>query len=231
MQPGGVYPSKYDSGSYARLFNNTIYKNGGPSAGQVYEPDLSATTGLLIWGYSTPADWPRDIVIKNNIVYSNSAEIQYGGVAAAQTTYTNNFNTDPSFANTDMSNKTSLVNPTLAIGSGSPCCDAGVSLTLANGSGSSSVNLVVDDALYFQDGSWGSSLSTHDADWIAVGTVGNVVQISSITYNSDLTATNITLASPITWSDNDPVWLYKNSSGTRVLYGSAPDIGAYEVVS
>lgn len=62
------------------------------------------------------------------------------------------------------------------------------------------------------------------ADWIAIGTVGNVVQINSIDY-----ATNtITLASPMTWSDNASVWLYKKSDGTRVLYSTAPEMGAHE---
>jgi hypothetical protein len=62
-----------------------------------------------------------------------------------------------------------------------------------------------------------------DADFIAIGTVANTVQISSI--NS---ATSITLATPATWSSSDNVWLYKDSDGTIVLYGSAPDAGAYE---
>lgn len=32
----------------------------------------------------------------------------------------------------------------------------------------------------------------------------------------------------MTWADDAPIWLYKKSDGTRVLYGSAPDYGAYE---
>ena len=63
-----------------------------------------------------------------------------------------------------------------------------------------------------------------NADWIAIGTVSNVVQISSINYSTN----TITLASAMTWSNNDSVWLYKNSSGEQVLYGSAPDQGAHE---
>jgi hypothetical protein len=81
----------------------------------------------------------------------------------------------------------------------------------------------VDDAMYFQDGTWGSSLDNTQADWVAIGTVNNIVQISSINYNTN----TITLASPITWSDNDSIWLYKKSDGTRVLYGNAPDYGAF----
>jgi hypothetical protein len=61
-------------------------------------------------------------------------------------------------------------------------------------------------------------------DWIAIGTVGNAVQISSINYDTN----TITLASPMIWTNDAPIWLYKNSSGVRVLYGTAPDIGAHE---
>jgi len=52
--------------------------------------------------------------------------------------------------------------------------------------------------------------------------VSNTVQISSISGNT------ITLASPISWSNADDIWLYKDSDGTIVLYGSAPDMGAFE---
>jgi len=65
-----------------------------------------------------------------------------------------------------------------------------------------------------------------EADWIAVGNVNNAVQISSIDYDTN----TITLASPITWNDNDSIWLYKKSDGEVVLSGSAPDIGAYEYI-
>jgi hypothetical protein len=102
--------------------------------------------------------------------------------------------------------------------------DQGTYLTQANGSGSNSTTLVVDDALFFQDGSWGSSLANTQADWIAIGTVDNTVQINSINYSTN----TITLSSPKTWSDNANIWLYKDSDGTIVLYGSAPDIGAHE---
>lgn len=70
---------------------------------------------------------------------------------------------------------------------------------------------------------------TMQADWIAVGTVSNTVQISSITYGAyNSPGCTITLASPITWASSAPVWLYKKSDGTQVLYGTAPDYGASE---
>jgi hypothetical protein len=64
-------------------------------------------------------------------------------------------------------------------------------------------------------------------DWIAIGSVTNIVKISSINY----TTNTITLASPITWSNGASIWLYKDSWGNRVLYGTAPDIGAHPYVS
>jgi len=57
--------------------------------------------------------------------------------------------------------------------------------------------------------------------------VTNIAQISAINYGTD----TITLASPLTWSDNAPVYLYKKSDGVRVLYGSAPDQGAHEFMA
>ena len=72
---------------------------------------------------------------------------------------------------------------------------------------------------YFSDG-----FGIVDADHIAIGEVGTTVQISSINYSTN----TITLAGGILRSENDPVWLYKDSDGTVVLYGSAPDMGAEE---
>jgi hypothetical protein len=63
-------------------------------------------------------------------------------------------------------------------------------------------------------------------DVIAIGTIGNTVQISSINYSTN----TITLATPMTWANGAPIWLYKNSSGQQVLYGTAPDLGAHPVV-
>ena len=156
---------------------------------------------------------------------------------------------DPKFTNPDVTNPLSqnLISsahgyaatalPDLTLQSSSPAIDRGTSLTTATNSGSNSTVLTVADALYFQDGTWGSSLArasaglggTFQADWIAIGTVSNVVQISSITYGTyNNPAGTITLASPMTWSNGAPIWLYKKSDGTQVLYGAAPDMGASE---
>jgi hypothetical protein len=136
-------------------------------------------------------------------------------------------NGDPKFANPDVTQPQSTKLPDLSLQSSSGAIDGGTYLTTANGSGSNSTSLVVQDAFYFQDGTWGSALAqgvTHSPDWIAIGTVSNVVQIAGINYSTN----TITLASPKTWSNGAKVWLYKKSDGTGVLYGSAPDYGAYE---
>jgi len=212
------------SGSWGRVYNNTVYHSGYGDA------DISSgfKNGVQVIGITIPEyyPWPEDVYFKNNIVYDYFSS-EYDFFTEASTTecyYTNNYNGDPGFIDDDLSDPTSLVLPNLGLQSNSPCINNGASLTLANGSGSSSATLTVDDAYYFQDGTWGSSLAGHQADWIAVGTVGNVAQISSINYDTKV----ITLASPLTWSDDADIWLYKNSSGTRVLYGSAPDQGAYQ---
>lgn len=116
--------------------------------------------------------------------------------------------------------------PNFALQSSSPAIDQATYLTQANGSGSNSATLIVDDAKYFQAG-WGNGAgggASVAPDWIAVGNVNNFVQIDSINYDTN----TITLASPIVWADNAPIWLYKNSSGARVLFGDSTDYGSYE---
>src|SRR3984957_4324752 len=60
-------------------------------------------------------------------------------------------------------------------------------------------------------------------DTIRIGTT-TTVQIASggINYATGV----ITLASAVRWRNDNPVYLYKNSTGKQVLFGSAPDIGA-----
>ncbi len=149
---------------------------------------------------------------------------------------------DPKFTNPDITNPlsqnlfstvhgyVSTPLPDLSLQASSPAINGGTYLTRANGSGANITALIVNDALYFQDGTWGSDLArgiTLFPDWIAIGTVNNAVRISSINYDTN----TITLASPMTWNDGANIWLYKKSDGTQVLYGSAPDYGAYEYAS
>jgi hypothetical protein len=233
------------------VFNNTIYHNGYGWNTAVYGGMNVAYNGEGIAQFTYGGN--TNNVVKNNIAFGNSqgdiCSLGWHGnntctpssIDTVINNWLTNVNGDPKFTNPDLSDPTSqnlfssvhgyTANPIpdLTLQSGSGAIDGGTYLTTANGSGSNSISLVVADAFYFQDGTWGSDLArgvTMFPDWIAVGTVNNTVQISSINYSTN----TITLASPISWSNGDHIWLYKNSSGTVVLSGTAPDIGAYEYV-
>jgi hypothetical protein len=224
---GGPGPSG-SGGINNNVYNNTIYHNGYgyPFAETcVYSVCPWRLAGIrFYYGETTSGN-----KIKNNIVYDNRSYTKYGAdiLDNGHNRIEHNWvtsNGDPKFVNPDLTDPTSRILPNLNLQSSSPAIDGGTYLTQANGAGSNSTTLIVDDALYFQDGTWGSSLAGHLADWIAIGTVTNVVQISSINY----TTNTISLKSPMTWSDNANIWLYKKSDGTPVLHGSAPDFGAHE---
>jgi hypothetical protein len=104
---------------------------------------------------------------------------------------------------------------------GSPALHAGTYLTtVASTDSGSGTSLVLNDAGFFQDGYGIPGVS---ADCIAVTTVTNTVCITAANY-----ATNtLTLASGVTRSVGDKVWLYSDSTGTIRLTGAAPNIGAW----
>lgn len=227
------------SGNDNRIFNNTFYHNGYGYSG-VYAPAFpygyESNTGIAI--YNTVANTN---VIKNNLLYDNydyaktyrDIQVRFGQDPTTNATVVNNWittNGDPLFVNTSLSDVTSTTLPDLRLRAGSGAINGGVALTTATSTQTSSTSLVVVDAQYFQDGTWGADMArgvTYFPDWVAVGTVGNVAQISSVNY----TTNTITLASPLTWTNGASVWLYKDSSGSVVLYGSAPDYGAHEYVT
>lgn len=248
----GIYFKSADGDPYMsggvnnRVYNNTIYHNGHGWDESVYGALNVTYNGNGIAQHSIHGGDTNN-VIKNNIVYDNAnGDICWMGTATppqdpwtGDTVENNLTGTDPLFVDPDLTDPTSqdmfstlggyaaTPIPDLRLQAGSPAIGAGDPLTLANGTGANTATLVVDDADYFQDGTRGSSLSDIQADWIAIGAVDNIVQISSINY---ATAT-ITLASPMTWADNAPVWLYKKSDGVRVLYGTAPEQGAHPYIT
>ena len=212
---------------YNTFYNNTIYKAGR------YDNHLAPDGIWQGYGIFAPY-WTGHYVrvgnaIINNIINSTGGSTEIA-MDPAVNTIANNFlaaSGNPLFVNTNVTDPTSLTAPDLSLQAGSLCINAGTKLTLAVGSGSGSSTLTVANARFFQDGTWGAIMArgvTLFPDWIAIGTVGNAVQISSINYDTN----TITLASPMTWTNDAPIWLYKNSSGKRVLYGAAPDIGAHE---
>jgi hypothetical protein len=108
---------------------------------------------------------------------------------------------------------------------GSPAIAAGTYLTtVASGDSGSGTSLVVNDAAYFQDGyGLSNAYSTVNPDCIAVGTASNHVCVTAVNY----TANTLTLASSISRSAGQGVYLYSKSDGVQVLTGNAPDLGAY----
>jgi len=108
---------------------------------------------------------------------------------------------------------------------GSPAIGAGTYLTtVGSGDAGSGTSLVVKDASYFQDGyGLSNAYSTVHPDCIAVGTASNNVCVTAVNYSTN----TLTLASSISRSAGEGVYLYRKSDGVQVLTGSAPDLGAY----
>jgi len=220
----GLGTYSYDGYSNAtgnRIYNNTIFNSG-------YNIYPSYDNGFEDTAISIQHSANTGNVFKNNLYYLNYQ--LYTGQTSGNT-FANEFNGDvsgnPLFVNASgipPGDKTDSTLPDLNLQSGSPAINTGGALTtVAVADTGSGTSLMVSDGRYFQDGTYAPS-GTVQADWIAVGTVSNVVQISSINYSTN----TITLANSISRNDNDPVWLYKKSDGALVLYGSAPDAGAYE---
>ena len=202
------------------IYNNTYsyIDNGSESIDNAHSftasDDSSAINNILVnsmsrsraKGFSGGSGWSQSY----NLYYSSNGNMSFSGAASNETGAVKNQNP-------------LLVNPAnndFSLQEDSPAIDSGGPLTnVASGDSGSGTSLIVDDANFFQDG-WAGA----DPDWIAVGTTSNVVQILSINYGTG----TITLASSISRNDNDPIYLYKDSDGTRVLYGSFPDIGASE---
>jgi len=209
----------YSAGSFNAIYNNTLFNNG-------YNINTAYEGGSEDAAITFFASAQTGNKFKNNL-YSSHFQV-YGGSTSGQT-LANNYNGDvsgdPLFVNastTPPADTSDSTLPNLDLRSGSPAIDTGGALTPVavadNGSGTS---LIATDARYFQDGTFAPA-GTVKPDWIAVGTISNVVQIISISGNT------ITLANSIARNDNDPIWLYKKSDGVQVLYGLAPDAGAYE---
>jgi hypothetical protein len=223
---GAAHYPTIGGGDNNKVYNNTFYNNGYGYPGFTFP-----VRHLTAVGWYIPNLSPSGNVLKNNLAYGSYA-ITQGGVeleASSVNTFTNNYisGVDPLFVAPTVTDVTSSTLPNLNLQSGSGAINGGASLATAHGAGNASTALILHsgEARYFQDGTWGASIATGlYADSISVGTVGNTVQISSINYATD----TITLASPITWADNAPVWLYRKSDGALVLSGTAPDYGAYE---
>lgn len=236
------------------VYNNTIYSNGifqgtqdvgNPITTYGIQIDNGSASNVLknniIYGNS---DGAFDVAIPETWTVSNNwcPDAISGCIEAYRST-------DPLFVNTNITTMDDVHTstyefdlPNLTLSSGSLAINGGAALTTVHASDTGSgTDLYVTDSRYFQDGTWGSSLArlssglggTFQADWICVGTVSNCVQISTVSYTAEGEgdyegAYKIVLTGVISRSDGNSIWLYKKSDGVRVLYGTAPDIGAHE---
>jgi len=208
--------NRTDHGAY--LYNNTSYDNANFIASgnvQVYSGETSRGDYSLnnharnnIWFNSSvfnPYEYSDDIIDKDY-------DLWFAGTGDPREV--NGTNEDPLFVDGPSGE--------FKLQRSSPARDRGGPLTRVQAADTGSGTILrVENSSAFQDG-WAGV----QKDWISVGTATNSVQISAIDYSANL----ITLASSIERSVGDPVWLFKNSRGQQVLFGSAPDIGAFEYV-
>lgn len=189
-------------GSTAQVVDNSSLLNN------IFEDAVGATavskTGYIIDGAGNTTNYNWWWMTTGSVTWASPAGDEANGPAFR--------NVNPQFVSSTDSN----------LQAGSGAVDAGRHLTTVHvddtGTGTT---LVLTDAHSFQDG-WAGV----NPDWIAIGTVTNAVQIAAggINYSTN----TVTLANSIPRSDGQSVWLYKNSKGIQVLWGSAPDLGAYE---
>jgi hypothetical protein len=228
-----VYNNTYVDTLYDQIesdpINDNHTNNGGGTAGAPYASELNnifyftQTSGSVTVAVNPYAAVGTDVYGYNLAWCPACAKIfphTYG--SGSWTSDPGNKNANPLFVS--YVSPGSLSND-YHLQAGSPAIAAGTSLTtVASGDSGSGTSLVVNDASYFQD-SYGLSNdnSTVYADCISVTTVGNHVCITAVNYSTN----TLTLASNITRSIGDKVWLYSKSDGVQVLTGTAPNIGAF----
>lgn len=206
------------------FYNNTIvtgtdFAANGQCGGWQNAPTGAAynnicynvTAGNTNW--SPFYDFSSGGLVENaNLAYTAGYSGGWGAPYTSETTYAALHNQNPLFANYPTDG---------TLSSTSPARGAGVALTtVAATDTGSGTTLIVENAHGFQPG-WAGI----QGDWIRIGS-STTVQISAIDYNTN----TITLASGISRSSGNPVYLYKDSNGSVVLLGSRPDLGAYPSV-
>lgn len=211
-----------DSIPYGRVYNNTIaLETLNTDNGSVISMWVSNYTNAVMniaYNSEKPPNYPFSHSTNGglnnyNIAFSSGYPgASWNAPYSSEATYATLHSKDPLFTNYPFSP---------AIASNSPAVDAGTNLTTVT-SGCGTSTLILGDARYFQPG-WGGT----QADTLAIGPTvagATIAQISNITYSSN----TVTFGSSVSCTNGDKVWLYAKSDGVRVLYGSAPDIGAYE---
>jgi hypothetical protein len=198
---GNSYVGLSDANShwadFNNLYDNSYYYPFRPSWGQITILSPPARTPDYALAYTTPC------------IPSGNPPCSYGSNGPGTHGVVNQ---DPLFANG--------IGYDFSLQRGSPALNAGTYLiTVASTDSGSGTSLIVNDAGFFQDG---YGIPGVNADCISVTTVVNHVCITAVNYQTN----TLTLASSITRSAGDPVWLYSDSTGRQVLFGSAPNIGA-----
>lgn len=207
-----------DSVPHAKVYQNTIATEAQSSTngdGVSYQNATNGTAlnnifynttgaGVSPTVYSTSAGSTGN----GNLGFTTGFASGWNAPYSAEATYAALHNLNPLFANY----------PTDAtLQAGSPAKAAGVALTTVAGSDTGSgTSLVLTDAAFFQPG-WSGA----QGDWIRIG-ASTTTQITGMNY----TTNTATIAPAVTRSVGNPVYLYKNSSGTIVLTGALPNIGS-----
>ncbi len=201
------------------LYHNTYYNNApyiSYNSPQLYCRTSSNNYSLNnIWYNSTPvgSTYSTNPYSIDGYLGTKDNDLWYLGGNPVET---NAINKDPLLLNSANGNFNLTVS--------SPALDTAAALTKTLNTATNSTTVVVANAGFFQDG-WGGGAATGVlADEISIGSTDNHAQIVSIDYVTN----TITLATPLSWGSNDPVWLYSNSSSERVIHGLASDIGAFE---
>ena len=211
-----------DSAPNGWFYNNTIADTGlynGNGSGIDWQGTVSGAAGFnnIFYNVQTAtSSWSPlynfsagGIAENANLAFTTGYSGGWGSPYSTEATYAALHSKDPLFANypTDDS-----------LSPSSPAIGAGVALTTASGAGSASTSLTMVNAHAFQPG-WAGT----QADWIRIGS-STVVQISTINYTTNV----VTLASPVSWNNGDPIYLYKDSNGNIKLPNASPNVGAYQ---
>jgi hypothetical protein len=189
------------SASNCRFINNVVQNVVPNGQWSPVATDNGANTGL---------------VENHNAVFNTGYSGSWKGPNVSSSS--NNFSASDLFNQNPLFVAAGPTSADLHLQAGSPMIGAGGPLTNAVGAGASSAALTVVDAGFFQD----SYSGIVQADWLRIG-ASTTVQISAINYATNV----ITLASAVSWNNNDPIYLYKKSDGAIVLNSGNPDIGAF----
>jgi hypothetical protein len=218
---GAVSPDQLPSN---RIYNNTIALESTSEATSTWRANYTKVMNNIAYnsasGTSSPFDCDGTGVVCNyNVARTDSTPTAtWATNYQNEATYSTLKNLAPGFSNYPYSS---------ALSSSSALIDKGTNLTTVT-SGCGTATLTLADVRWFQPG-W----ATTQADTLAIGaTVASAIvrQVTGVNYSGTAATSSgtVTFAANVSCTNGDKVWLYARSDGTRILYGTAPDIGAYE---